>query len=298
MAIPNSTSSPNSSPSPLSDSRGEIWKKAFVDRMKNLNHPLEGIYIDFPIPHSYIHEALVELRGLGLVDQVEMIHLRSSDSALFDILRVVAPTLENLNIWGINYTDCQITLNEFFTRIPWRDLRGLKILKLSVRRFGDDDDYEKDIVNHHDKTIEHMESDPSSDDTVHPDPHKVNFNFDFQFDNPFLPEETNHLFNEFNLTILYPTTLTPDRFDQVFSNDMDTSNLREMAQALVNIVGLYRPPSVQISYRTHNEDEEQYVKGLMCSRKMNDALWDEIGRIREEYEGYQEEERTRLQRND
>ncbi|WVW79413.1 hypothetical protein I302_101382 [Kwoniella bestiolae CBS 10118] len=239
------------------ETRAAEWKRVFLARMKELDSPLEGISIDFPVPNRVILEALreVEERGLGTP---KMILLKSSDQDLFEMLDLVSPTLTNLNIWiNITYDNSGISLQDFLTKIPWNKLRCLSIIKLSVRRFPTAAE-----GNHESRT----EEDPSL--SFHPK----------EFGTPFGTDEI-HLFSEFNLQIVYPPYLTEDPFEHQIQ--LDLAHLPSLAESMVPLLGMFASPSLTIRYGS--KEQSDVIKSNMYSRKMNDGLWKEMSVIRKAF---------------
>ncbi|WWC98027.1 hypothetical protein V866_004916 [Kwoniella sp. B9012] len=237
--------------------KGEEWKRALLERVKELNSPLEGISIDFPIPNRVISEALKEVKEMGL-GTPKTILLKSSDEDLFELLELVSPTVTNLNIWmNITHENTQICLREVLFKIPWKILRCLRIFNLCMRR------YPASVDNH--QQIE-LEDDPSK-------------SFDpVELGDPYHSGES-HMFSEFNLQILYPPDMSEDQFERQIQ--LDLGHLSSLARSIVKILGLFTSAGLTIGYKSETMDD--IVKSNMYSRKMNDGLWKEMSIIREKY---------------
>ncbi|WWD06801.1 hypothetical protein V865_004896 [Kwoniella europaea PYCC6329] len=237
--------------------KGEKWKRALVDRVEELDSPLEGISIDFPIPNRVILEALKKVKEMGL-GTPKTILLKSSDEDLFELLDLVSPTVTNLNIWiNITHENTQICLREVLFKIPWKKLRCLRIFKLCVRRYpasvGDRQQIE-------------LEDNPGK--SFDPE----------QLGNPYHSGEF-HMFSEFNLQILYPPDMSEDHFKRQIQLDLE--HLSSLARSMVKILGLFTSVGLTIGYKSETMDD--IVKSNMYSRKMNDGLWNEMSVIRKKY---------------
>ncbi|OCF79163.1 hypothetical protein I204_01110 [Kwoniella mangroviensis CBS 8886] len=237
--------------------RGEEWKRALLDRVKELDSPLEGISIDFPVPNRIILEALKEVKEMGL-GTPKTILLKSSDEDLFELLDLVSPTVTNLNIWiNITHENTQICLRDFLVKMPWKKLGCLRIFKLCVRR------YPASVGDH--QQIQ-LEDDP--DKSFDPE----------ELGEPYNPGEF-HMFSEFNLHILYPPDINGGQFEHQIQLDLE--HLSSLARSMMKIVGLFTSAGLTIGY--NSETMNDVVKSNMYSRKMNDGLWNEMSVIRKEY---------------
>ncbi|WVF65503.1 hypothetical protein IAT40_000231 [Kwoniella sp. CBS 6097] len=113
--------------------QGECLKRTIIERMKQLDGPIDSLLINFRVSNHYVFDALRAIYEMGY-GTPSSLRLRSIDGALFDILELTAKTLLTIYIPIRQYDATELGIDDFLLRTPWQKLTQVKHFDIPVRR--------------------------------------------------------------------------------------------------------------------------------------------------------------------
>ncbi|OCF40963.1 hypothetical protein I317_05241 [Kwoniella heveanensis CBS 569] len=115
------------------DDRGECLKETIIERMKQLDGPIDSLLINFRVSNHYVLDALRAVYNLGHGTPTRLL-LRSIDHALFDILEIAARTLTTIYLPIRQYDATQLGIDDFLLKTPWDRLTQVKHFDIPICR--------------------------------------------------------------------------------------------------------------------------------------------------------------------